>query len=114
MLNTFDEWEEYLPACYFEEDNIPLEIEDLYDEVKALAEVFCEKICKCFDCDGDCDLNILVNMWDKKDPEIVGVVLKNAKIELAETTIKLDLGWCYSVSFSDFWQKFKEDILPFV
>lgn len=53
-------------------------------------------------------------MWDKKDPEIVGVVLKNAKIELAETTIKLDLGWCYSVSFSDFWQKFKEDILPFV
>ena len=105
-------WEIWLP-CY-EEDKIPIEIENLYDDVKALAETFCEKICKCFDCDGNCDLDILVNMWDKENPEVVGVVLKNAKIDLGKTTFRLNLGWCYSTDFDDFWLKFKEDILPFV
>ena len=105
-------WEVWLP-CY-EEDEIPVEIETLYDDVTALARVFCEKICKCFDCDGGCDLNILINMWDKKNPEVIGVIPKNAKIDLAETTFRLNLGWCYSASLTDFWEKFKEDILPFV
>ena len=115
MINYNTQFEDWSPY-YNNDDIIPAEIGILYGNIKKLSELFCHKICNKIikDC-KECDKDIIVDFWDKYDPEIIGVIPKKIDIPTQKKTIfRFDLGWCYGTDLIEFWQKIKEDILPFV
>ena len=105
-----EDWMEQYLKQYDPDTEIPHVFSVLYDEVQKLADLFCNTLCKCFLCDGDCDKDILIDTFHNY--EIIGVVPKDIPVK-EDHIIRIDLGWCRECSPLEFWNYFKEEVLPF-